>query len=174
MPQRTHAALQCSNGANCVAYPALGEPAKLSSGNPGPRYFACEERRVTAKLEAHSAKVEASERRELHGLRRSESYQPGVRVCAEPSCGRPAVEREGGMFVCSEHADVKRASAIRERRRASVLTCERGLRSAIAAGDERLTRTWSKSLIEAEATLMWAEADLRVAEERAQAQHVRQ
>jgi hypothetical protein len=90
----------------------------------------------------------------------------------EPSCGRPAVEREGGSFVCRQHAEVKSASAIRERRRASVQTCERGLRSALAAGDERLVRTWSRSLMEAEARLMWTEADLRRAEEKAQPKRV--
>jgi hypothetical protein len=37
---------RCSNASGCVAYPDLGEPAKLSRGNPGPTCFACEERRV--------------------------------------------------------------------------------------------------------------------------------
>ena len=39
---------------------------------------------------------------------------------------------------------------------------------AIASGDERLVRRWSRSLADAEARLLWAEADLEVAEERAQ------
>jgi hypothetical protein len=172
MTQRTDAP-RCSSGVHCVAYPTLGEPAKLSRGNPGPRCFACEERRAASELEAHSAKSEATKRREEDAPLRSESHEPGVRICAELSCGRPAVEREGGAFICREHAEVKRASASLERQRASVQTCERGLRSALAAGDERLTRTWSRSLMEAEARLMWAEVDLRAAEERAQPKRVR-
>lgn len=173
MTQRTTAP-RCSSGVNCVAYPTLGEPAKLSSGNPGPRCFACEERRVASELEVHRTRSETTERREEDGKGHFESHEPGVRLCAEPSCERPAVEREGGAFVCREHAAIRRASAVRERRRASVQTCERGLRSALAAGDERLTRRWSKSLMEAEAGLMWAEADLRVAEKRAQQKRIRQ
>src|SRR5918997_6704745 len=50
---------RCSNGENCVAYPALGEPSKLSRGNPGTRCFACEEqRRVTSSSEATAAEKE--------------------------------------------------------------------------------------------------------------------
>ena len=37
---------RCSNASGCVAYPALGEPAKFSRGKPGPTCFACEVRRV--------------------------------------------------------------------------------------------------------------------------------
>jgi hypothetical protein len=48
-----------------------------------------------------------------------------------------------------------------------VLTCERTLRSAIASGDERLERTWARLLLEAEARLAWAEADVDAAEIRA-------
>lgn len=172
MTQRTHTP-RCSSGVHCVAYRTLGEPAKLSSGNPGPRCFACEERRVASELEAHGATSEAAKHREEDALLRSESHEKGVRICVEPSCGRRAVEREAGAFVCRQHAEAKRASAIRERRRASVQTCERGLRSALAKGDERLTRTWSRSLMEAEARLMWAEADLKAAEERAHPKRVR-
>ena len=149
----------------------MGEPSKLSRSNPGPRCFACEERRVASELEAHSAKSKAAERRAANEPLRSEEREPGKpggRICAKRSCERPVVEQEGGAFVCREHAEVRRASAIRERRRASVLTCERGLRSALASGDERLARRWSRSLADAEARLLWAEADLEVAEERAQ------
>jgi hypothetical protein len=46
------ATFRCSNGVSCVAFPILGEPAKLSRRNPGPWCFACEERRVAAELEA--------------------------------------------------------------------------------------------------------------------------
>jgi hypothetical protein len=64
--------------------------------------------------------------------------------------------------------EVRRASAIRERRRASVLTCERGLQSAIVSDDARLVRRWSRSLREAQARLLWAEADLETSEKSVQ------
>jgi len=63
--------------------------------------------------------------------------------------------------------EVSRASAIRERRRASVLTCERGLQSAMDSDDARLMRTWSKALRAAEARLLWAEAELEVSDKKA-------
>jgi hypothetical protein len=46
MTQKSATTFRCSNVSGCVAYPALGEPAKLSRGNPGPTCLACEERRV--------------------------------------------------------------------------------------------------------------------------------
>ena len=46
MTQKSATPVRCSNASGCVAYPALGEPAKLSLGNPGPTFFACEERRA--------------------------------------------------------------------------------------------------------------------------------
>jgi hypothetical protein len=48
----------------------------------------------------------------------------------------------------------------REPRRASVLTCDRGLQSALVSDVARLTRRWSRSLRDAKARLPWAEADL--------------
>ncbi len=53
----------------------------------------------------------------------------------------------------------------------AVFTCERGLRSALASGDERQVRRWSRSLREAEDRLAWAEAELARAEKRARAEH---
>jgi hypothetical protein len=140
------AALRCARGANCVSYPTLGEPSKLSRGNPGPRCFACEKQRGDLEVKAFSAKAKAAKHRQVK---------------------RPTTERAGAAFVGHQHAEVSRTSEIRERRRASVLTCERGLQSAIVSGDARLTRTWSKSLLEAEARLRWAEADLVAAEKSA-------
>jgi hypothetical protein len=66
-----------------------------------------------------------------------------------------------------EHTEVERTREVLERRRRSVLTCERGLGSALASGDERLVRRWSRSLREAEERLAWAESDLARAEKRA-------
>ena len=60
------------------------------------------------------------------------------------------------------------AHEVLERRRRSVLTCERGLRSALASGDEGLAQTWARSLKDAEERLVWAEADLQAARTRAQ------
>ena len=58
------------------------------------------------------------------------------------------------------------AHEVLERRRRSVLTCERGLRNALASGDELLAQKWSRSLRDAEERLVWAEADLQAARTR--------
>ena len=142
---KTVSALRCSNGANCVAYPALGEPSKLSRGNPGTRCFACEERRVASELNIATANKKAVERRKAK---------------------EPPRSRGNGLEVQVSHeiARSERAREVWERRRRSVLTCERALRSALASGDERLVRRWSRSLREAKDRLAWAEADLARAE----------
>ena len=149
MTRKTVAEPRCSNGIHCVAYPALGEPSKLSRSNPGTRCFACEEWRVASEQKAAAAKEEVVERGKAN----------------EPRGGK-----DNGMVkhAVREHAEADRVREVRELRRRSVLTCERGLRSALASGDERLVRRWSRSLREAEDRLAWAEADLQVAETKAQ------
>jgi hypothetical protein len=165
---REPAALRCSNGTDCVAYPTLGEPAKLSRGNPSPRCFACEARRVAAELEAVAEPKDEQPRKAKGKANRSRrSKKPKERICMKPSCERPVAERDGAAVVCREHAEESRAAAVRERRRAWVLTCEQAVRSAIASGDERLERRWAKLLLAAEVSLDQAEAELRVAEIRA-------
>jgi hypothetical protein len=167
------AALRCTNGADCVAYPFLGEPAKLSRGNPGPSCFACEERRVAAEVEAAAARSRDEKRRKATGSPKanrshhSKTNKPEKRICMKPSCERPVAESVGTAVFCREHVEASRATAVRERRRAWVLSCERAVRSAIAAGDERLERRWAKLLISAEVSFAQAEAELRVAEIRA-------
>ena len=99
---------------------------------------------------------------------RSKNYEPEVRSGAERFSERPATERADAALVGHQNAEVSRASAIRERRRASVLTCERGLQSAIVSDDARLMRRWSRSLREAQARLLWAEADLETSEKSVQ------
>jgi hypothetical protein len=146
------APLRCASGANCVSYPTLGEPSKLSRGNPGPRCFACEKQRGEFEVEAAALKLKAAKHRQMKKPSRSKDYEPEVRSGAERFSERPTTER---------------ASAIRERRRASVLTCERGLQSAIVSDDARLTRRWSRSLREAQDRLLWAEADLEASEKKA-------
>ena len=133
------AALRCASGARCVSYPTLGEPSKLSRGNPGPRCFACEKHRGEFEVEAAALKLKAAKHRQMKKPSRSEGYE----------------------------SEVSRASAIRERRRTSVLTCERGLQSAIILGEARLRRRWSRSLREAQARLLWAEADLEASKKKA-------
>jgi hypothetical protein len=136
---------RCANGENCVAYPALGEPSKLSRGNPGPRCFACEERHAAAsQVKAAAAKEEVVERRKAN---------------------EPPLSRSNRL---EEHTQGGRAYEVLERRRRSVLTCKRGLRSALASGDEPLARTWSRSLRDAEIRLVWAEADLHAVETKVQ------
>jgi hypothetical protein len=145
------AVLRCASGANCVSYPTLGEPSKLSRANPGPRCFACEKQRADFEVEGVAAELKAEElnaakHRQKQKPSRSESYEP----------------------------EVSRAWAILlERRRASVRTCERGLQSAMASDDLRLTRRWSRSLREAQARLVWAEADLGASKKRAQSEQRR-
>jgi hypothetical protein len=142
--------LRCASGANCVSYPTLGEPSKLSRANPGPRCFACEKQHADFELEVVAAELKAEElkaakHRHKEKPSRSEGYEP----------------------------EVSRAWAILERRRASVRTCERGLQSAIASEDLRLTRRWSRSLREAQARLQWAEADLGASKKRAHSEQRR-
>ena len=139
---------RCANGIHCVAYPALGEPSKLSRGNPGTRCFACEERRAASKLKVAAAKGEEDAAR-----------------------GKVNEPRWAKSNEVEEHAKADSAREVLERRRRSVLTCERGLRSALASDNKRLVRRWSKSLREAEARLAWAEADLDAAEKRVWSEH---
>ena len=167
MMQEPAETLRCSNGASCVAYPTLGEPAKLSRSNPGPRCFACEERRVAAELGAVAARSKDEQHRKAKRPRSGRGNKPKERVCMKPSCERPVAERDGAAVVCREHAEESRAVKLRERRGAWVLVCERAVRSAIASGDERLERRWAKLLLAAEVSLSEAEAELRVAENRA-------
>jgi hypothetical protein len=140
---------RCSNGESCVAYPALGQPAKLSRGNPGTRCFACEERRVAFELKTAAADKKAVERRKAIELRWGKNNR------------------------LEDHAEVDRAREVWERRSRSVLTCERGLRSALASGEARLVRRWSRSLRDARVRLAWAEADLDAAEKKARLDHTR-
>ena len=161
------APLRCASGVSCVSYPALGEPSKLSRGNPGPRCFACEKQRAEFEVEAAALKLKVDKHRQVKKPSRSKDYESEVRSGAERFSERPTTERAGAAPVGHQDAEVSRASAIRERRRASVLTCERGLQSAIVSDDARLMRRWSRSLREAQARLLWAEADLEASEKKA-------
>jgi hypothetical protein len=146
---------RCANGGSCVAYSVLGQPAKLSRGNPGPRCFACEERRVASMLKVASTKEEVVERGKTN-----EPSDWGKSSALDEHAGR-------------EHTRTARPREVLERRRRSVLTCEQGLRTAFACGDERLTRRWSRSLRDAQLRLAWAEEDLARAETAAQSEHAR-
>ncbi len=88
--------------------------------------------------------LEVIERGEASGARSSERDRPE--------------ERDQGSY----------AREVLERRRRSVLTCERGLRSALVSGDEHLARKWSRAMRDAEEGLVWAEADLQAAKTKAQ------
>ena len=129
--------------------------------------FACEKRRNDFEVDAAATKLKASKHRQVKRPSRSEGYEPEVRSGAERFSEQPTTERAVAAVVSHQQAEVSHASAIRERRRASVLTCKRGLQSAIVSGDARLARTWSKSLRDAEDRLLWAEADLVAAEKSA-------
>jgi hypothetical protein len=112
-------------------------------------------------------KLKAAKHRQVKKPSRSKDYEPEVRSGAERFIERASTERADAALVGHQDAEVSRASAIRERRRASVLTCERALQSAIVLGDARLTRRWSRSLRDAKARLLWAEADLVASEKKA-------
>ena len=150
--RKTIAESRCSNGVNCVAYPALGGPSKLSRSNPGTRCFACEERRAASEVKAAVAKSKTVERRKAK----------------EPHWAKSNQLEE---HVSREHTKAEPTGEVLERRGRSVLTCERGLRSALASGDERLVRRWSRSLKEAKERLAWAEADLARGEKRVWSEH---
>jgi hypothetical protein len=152
MTRKTIAEPRCSNGMRCVAYPALGEPSKLSRGNPGPRCFACEERRAASELKTAARNKKTVERRKANQPRWVKSSELEEHIGREPT-------------------EVERAREVLELRRRSVLTCERGLRSALASGNEHLLRRWSRSLREAKVRLTWAEADLDRAEKRVWSEH---
>ena len=139
---------RCASGVNCVSYRALGEPCKLSRANPGPRCFACEKQRVDIEVEEVATKPKVEE------------------VATKPKAADHRQKKKPSRSEGHE-SEVSCASAILERRRASVRTCERGLRSAIASNDARLRRRWSRSLREAQARLLWAEADLEASEKKA-------
>jgi hypothetical protein len=178
----------CSNGTACVAFPALGQPSKLSRSNPGPRCFACEERRVASELHrAAAAKEKKNNNAGGGGQRPAAPTEDPTTIsapattttattrCAKGSCRRLATEWDGEAYVCGEHAKVGRARTVVERRRRTVRTCEEGLRSALASEDERLWRKWARLLREAQGRLADAEEDLEAAESRASSsEHVGQ
>jgi hypothetical protein len=166
--QEPVSAFRCSNGTNCVAFPIVGEPAKFSRSNPGPRCFACEERRVAAELAAVAEDPGDEQHRKTGRSRRTRGTKRRERTCVRESCERPAVEWDGTAFVCLEHAEVSRAAAVRKRRGARALTCERAVRAAFASGDGHLERRWAKLLLAAEVRFAETEARLRAAEMRAQ------
>ena len=171
MTRKTVVARQCSNGRDCVAYPALGQPSKLSWGNPETRCFACEERRVAFELKA-AAKGKTANRRKKVGLPLLEGQERQLpNTCARRSCVRPATEWDGMAYVCGEHAEAQRARAIQERSRSWVRSCEEKWRSAHASGDEALARRWWRALREAQARLAKAEANLAALERRAWSEH---
>jgi hypothetical protein len=151
---------RCASGANCVSYPSLGEPSKLSHGNPGARCFACEMRRADCEVDAATANLKDAKHPQVKRTSPSKDYEPKVRS------DRPTTKGADAAAVGHQHAEVTYASAIWERRRASVLTCNRGLQSALASGDARLTRRWSKLVRDAEARLVWAESDLEASQKR--------
>ena len=169
---------RCSAGERCASHAALGEPAKLSRGNPGPLCFACGERSAAfVPGEAVKAKPAADPQDERGPLARGEGRRgEGLRsgggrkegyACSEGRCQRPAVEGPRGARVCREHAEARRAREWREGRAEWALTCGRNLRDALAAGDGALARKWCALAEGAEAALVRARADLAAAEARA-------
>ena len=169
-------ARRCSAGERCASYAALGGPAKLSRGNPGPVCYACEERRAISQLRKGAAHLGRSEDREAaRGGRQSaegDGPRPGgggraLLVCTKGSCQRPVGPLSGGMRLCREHAEAGLARGWQEGRSMWAIICDHNLREALASGEEALTRKWTGLLEEAEARLAQAEANLAAKEARA-------
>jgi hypothetical protein len=102
--------VRCANEEACVAFPSVGEPAKLSRGNPGPMCFRCEERDFDAQQSQlvrsaetptgplQSTKPMNPPRRPTRNVGRKIEQQPKEPDPAAPepdkvrcSCGRAAV-----------------------------------------------------------------------------------
>ena len=165
---------RCFAGERCASHAALGGPAKLSRGNPGPLCYACEERRAATELGKEAARSKPAEGRQAALRRRSPAGGDGRSrdgrgplACAKGPCQRPAGRTHGGMRLCREHAEAGLARDWQEGRALWVLACERNLREALASGDGGTARKWSGLLGEAEAALARAEADLAAKEARA-------
>ncbi len=166
----------CSAGERCASHAALGGPAKLSRGNPGPLCYACEERHAAAQLGKEAARPKPAEGREAARRRRPPAGGDGPRrggdgrgplACALDPCQRPADRLQGGVRLCREHAEAGLARGFQEGRTIWALTCDRNLRDALASSNEEQARKWSGLLEEAKARLAWAEADLAAKEARA-------
>lgn len=169
-------ARRCSAGERCASYAALGGPAKLSRGNPGPVCYACEERRAISELRKRAAHSGRSEGREAARGGRQPAEGVGPRpggdgraplVCTKGSCQRPAGPLYGGVSLCREHAEASLARGWQEGRSMWATTCDHNLREALASGEEELTRKWTGLLEEAKARLAQAEANLAAKEARA-------
>ncbi len=122
---------------------------------------------MATELEKVADKAKTGQRPKANGRRPGEDNKPNKRICTKDSCERPGFEWAGAEFVCREHAELNYVSALLKLRKAKVFDCERALRTAIASGDERLEREWSRLLMSAEVRLAEAEAKLRAARIRA-------
>jgi hypothetical protein len=102
----------CANGTVCVAYAALGQPAKLSRSNRAKVCFRCEERRVDARLQRvgrHHRDVD---------LAPLSAIPFGPRCCvnynSDAPCTRPAVSMWLTTYLCEEHEQDARKIAPEE------------------------------------------------------------
>ncbi len=170
---------RCSAGERCASHAALGEPAKLSRGNPGPLCFACGERSAASVPgKATKAKHAAVPRDDRRPLAQAEGRRSAVRTgrvrkahaCSEGHCERLAVEGHHGARVCREHAEVRRAREWQKGRAEWALTCGRNLREALAAGDGAIARKWAALSKEAGAALARARAEMAAAEAKARSE----
>jgi hypothetical protein len=103
----------CANGTACVAYAALGQPAKLSRSNRAKVCFRCEERRVDARLQGvgrHHRDVD------LSPLSAIPFGRPRccVNYNSHAPCTRPAVSVWLTTYLCEEHEQDARKIAPEE------------------------------------------------------------
>jgi hypothetical protein len=100
----------CANGTACVAYAALGQPAKLSRSNRAKVCFRCEERRVDARLQRVG--------RHHRDVDPAPITAQGPRCCvnynSDAPCTRPAVSVWLTTYLCEEHEQEARKIAPEE------------------------------------------------------------
>ena len=114
---------RCANGIRCVAYPALGEPSKLSRSNTGSRCFACEERRLASEPKIAAANDNNKNNENKKAAERGKAKEPPW--TKKSSDAPPLVV---GVHIGREHTEeAEGALELSEGCRRSVRRCEGGL-----------------------------------------------
>ena len=97
----------CANGAVCVAYASLGQPAKLSRNNHSTFCFRCEERRIDAKLASGTGlqEVNASAAGDAQAVTRGVSGPRCEESAATTNpCNQRASTRWFSQYLCKDCA----------------------------------------------------------------------
>ena len=119
-------AARCANGETCVAYRAVGEPAKLAHGNPGPSCFACVSSR-TADNRPAASQAKTTRPAKVKG-RRPEPARARRQTSMPPVAGSIGAEHGAEQWYTVEQAaDLLGVGgpAVRERIRRGKLPAEK-------------------------------------------------